>query len=236
MFFASNEDPSPPVLQALELPAAAPFRAYRISLEGLPLKLEARPWLRNTIADLILRTRKSSSLHLSVWLLLDELHKDNAIREISRNGRKWKPDIGIGVRPEGPPPRYRTSGDFLDRDYDSPIPTFVHTVIHLDADPPSLQHACEVMTGTGGLIQVLHLKPVSEVRSEWYRLIQPTIMEEGLAAYPLYFPLLSTKSFAVPATGILERWMSNVEIYIRESAEDQGILIFSKKPLCGDDN
>jgi hypothetical protein len=107
----------------------------------------------------------------------------------------------------------------------------MHSAIHLDTEEPGLLHACQTMTGTAGLIQVLHQAPVSQVITSWYNTFQPTIQEEGLAAYPLYLPILSATSLTGQKFEVLDEWMGKADIYIRESMEDKGILLLSRKSL-----
>jgi hypothetical protein len=164
-------------------------------------------------------------------LQLDELHQDNTIRNISRYAQQWKPQIGLGVRPEAPPPRYWSEDDLLERDHDSPIPILMHMVAHLDTDGKSSDLACEVMTGSGGLIQVLHTSEPGQLVRTWYNIFQPTIQEAGLAAYPLYIPLIGTTTIANRPAQDLARWMADACLYVRESIEDKGVFLLSRFPL-----
>jgi hypothetical protein len=164
-------------------------------------------------------------------LQLDELHKDNAILNISRYARQWNPEMGLGIRPEAPPPRYWTEADLMERDHDSPLPALMHSIMLLDSDDAGTKHACETMLGTGGLIQVLHTVSSEHLREAWYSVFQPTIEEEWLAAYPVYAPLLGAASLTDRSPDDLNRWMADAKIYLRESVEDNGLFVLSRYPL-----
>ncbi len=212
------------------MPIATPWHAYVVPLHALPLQPERRPILRDSVTRLV-ATLSETAKERSVFLLLDELHRDNAIREISRFGRQWRPEMGLGLRPEAEPPRYWTEQDLTDRDHDSPLPALKHTVAYLDTDEAGATHACDVMSGTGGLVQVLHTSLNDDLIAAWNKTFLPEIEEEGLAAYPIYVPLLSTASLIHGETGALDRWMGRADVYMRESASDKAILLVSRFAL-----
>jgi hypothetical protein len=215
--------------------APKPWSACLIPMNELPVAKEERTAFIKTMLGVVTILRNNCPhrelTQRSVWLQIDELHKDNAVREIGHNARRWHPKGGLGVYPTSELPRYWTKEDFTDRDYDSPVPVFIHYVEHLNTDEDGATHAVSLMTGTGGLIQTLHRKTADAVCKSWFDTIQPMIQEEGLAAYPLYIPLLTSKDITDLAAEMLDLWMGEVDVYIRESYEDNGILILSRFSL-----
>ena len=152
-------------LHCLTVAAPAPWHAYLIPMEGFPTNRKSRPLLLKAISELIATLRSTKALQRAVWLLLDELHHENAVTQISRNAAIWQPDIGLGVRPENPPPRFWTGDDLLERDYGTPIPPLKHTVVMLDTNEAGAELACGLMNGIGGLIQTLSRAPLTQPRS-----------------------------------------------------------------------
>jgi hypothetical protein len=220
-----------PGLEALPLQVAEGYYSFLIPLDELPVPRQQRPHLRGGLERCLSTLHNQLACESSVFLQLDELHRDNAVRNISQYAQQWKPQIGLGVRPEAPPPRYWTEDDLLERDYTSPIPMLMHTVIYLDADQKNRDLAREVMTGSGGLIQVLHRSSAAQLVSTWYNSFQPTIQEEGLAAYPLYAPLIGAASVANRPAEDISRWLGDASVYVRESIEDKGVFLLSRFPL-----
>lgn len=217
-------------LNVRKLQAIGSWHTYIIECPMFPCEARERELLRNSLLMLTEIFLRNFGLHRAVWLSLDHLHKDNQIREISRNGRVWNPAVGIGLNPEEPPPRYWSSKDLLDRDYDSPMPVLKHTVLHLDTDMNGEDLAIQLMGGSGGLLLTFHSELGNMVRDCWYRTFQPLIEEDGLAAYPLYVPLLTKSSINTDGQA-LDTWMGKVDIYVRESVEDGGVFILSRRAL-----
>ena len=62
------------------------------------------------------------------------------------------------------------------------------------------------------------------------KVLLPPIEEEGLKAFPLYVPLLTAASLSASAEQ-LDTWLGAVDVYLRESPQDKGLLIVSRQPL-----
>ena len=87
------------------------------------------------------------------------------------------------------------------------------------------------MFGTGGTIQLLHSGDAAAAIAHWQTILQPTIQDEAFQAYPFTFPLLERRTIENRSGEDLDRWLGPVSFYMRESAEDSGILMLSKTPL-----
>jgi len=218
-------------LKAVRLETSSDNFAYLIPLPSLPLKAEKRAELFASVSGLVQLSRDRLNANRSVWLDLEHLHQDNAIRQISKYGPLWGPEMGLGLRPESDPPRYWTEDDLMNRDHDSPMPALMRSVMLLNADEKNAMQACEAMTGTGGLIQVVHRCTTQHLQQAWYDVLQPSIREEGLAAFPIYMPLFALSSFTERALPLMELCMRDVDLYVRESVADSGILLLSRQEI-----
>jgi hypothetical protein len=58
----------------------------------------------------------------------------------------------------------------------------------------------------------------------------PSIQEDGLRAFPLYVPLLTAASLT-HSPEQLNTWLGPVDVYLRESPQDKGLLVLSRAPL-----
>ena len=189
LFTEFDDESAPQALTATLLQIAEPWYAYLIGLPNLPLPNENRRHLHESLQRLVRTVSDQLSCRQSVFLQMDELHQDGSIRNVSRYGRQWCPTMGLGVRPETASPRYWTSDDLLERDYKEPIPALMHGILHLDTDIVGLAHAIQTMTGTGGLLQILHSTESGNVLSTWYGVLQPSIKEEGASGLSTLCPI-----------------------------------------------
>lgn len=215
-------------LQALPLEAPDGWHAAKIPFH-FPADEHMRAPLYERIETVLQHLQGETASRKMVCLQLTGLRAENAVKQIAAHGRSWKPEMGLGVYPEGMPPRLWTSSDFLDRNYDEPIPELMENAVLLHAHGSDAQEACRVMTGAGGLIQVLHSTSIAAVQGAWYDLLQPTIAEPGLAGYSVYLPMLSEGSMSDPEK--LLRMLQPIESYIREDAKAGEIFLISRMNL-----
>lgn len=205
-----------------------PWHAVLIPLPAVPLKAELRPELHERLTRLMTILRGAENLQASTWLLMDTLHHDGASQKIAANGRRWLPDIGLGVWPDREPPRLWTDEDFLERDFETPLRPLMHTVIYISAGEAGAMHAWETMLGTGGVIQLLLPKSPEEFHAETKETLLPTIEDETFRGFSFYFPLLDVRSITGRRNDDLDRWLGSAVVYLRESAEDSGVLLVSR--------
>jgi hypothetical protein len=230
MALSTETEPPRPCFEALLLRATDGWFAYLIPLVSLPLSPNQKPAYQETLQRLVKLLRGSSASHRTVILELEELHKNDAIRQIGANGRIWGPEFGLGVRPEQSAPKFWKFEDMIERPYDQPIPPLMLSVVRLDTDEAGAGHAAATMAGTGGLLQAIHRDPIDQLVSAWKQVLLPPIQEDGLRAFPLYVPLLTAESVTHSAE-MLNTWLGSVDIYLRESPQDKGLLVVSREAL-----
>ncbi len=218
-------------LTAVRLTTGTEWFVYIIPVPAFPLKASQRKELFASVALLIRLLREESNANRSAWLELDHLHQDNAIQQIGKCAPLWNPEIGLGLKPEAESPRYWTEDDLTNRDHDSPMPALMRNILLLNTSDEHSAQACQSMTGTGGLTQVIHRCTTERMRRAWYEVLHPFITEEGLAAFPIYMPLLTTESLTASALPMVEHCMREVDVYIRESAEEKGVFLISARAL-----
>jgi hypothetical protein len=155
----------PRSFQALPMQAPQGWFAYLVPLVPLPLSLRVRSSYHEVLQALVRQLRADKNR--SVFLELEELHKDNGIWQISRNASLWSPEMGLGVRVGHPSPRFWSWKLLSERALDDPFPPLMLSVMRLDAEESGCIHAVETMCGTGGLLQVLHSVPARQLLDAW---------------------------------------------------------------------
>lgn len=225
-----SEQPKPRrMLDAVPLRVPEGWFAALVPLIPLPLSQRERPDYLHAIQHLVGALRGTGNR--SVFLELEELHRDGKIREISRNGTLWSPEMGMGVEPDQAPPRLWTFAELSERDVKAGIPALVRNVMHLEADEAGCAHAVESMCGTGGLLQVLHAGSAIDLLEQWKSVLLPNIEEDALRAFPFYVPLLTSAALGNANAEQLSSWFGAAEVYIRESPADKGLLVLARRPI-----
>jgi hypothetical protein len=219
----------PRSFQALPMQAPQGWFAYLVPLVPLPLSLRVRSSYHEVLQALVRQLRADKNR--SVFLELEELHKDNGIWQISRNASLWSPEMGLGVRVGHPSPRFWSWKLLSERALDDPFPPLMLSVMRLDAEESGCIHAVETMCGTGGLLQVLHSVPARQLLDAWMEALLPPIEEEGLRAFPVYVPLLSGEMLRGCTAEQLATWLGPSDAYLRESPQDMGLILLARRPL-----
>ncbi len=226
---AGDNEPEDYRFDVLRLHAPEGWFAVLVPLAPLPLPIRYRPAYRRALEILVSRLRGSDQR--SVILELEHLHKEGAIRDVSRNGARWIPEMGLGVEPGAAPPKLWSFAELSERSVDDPFPPLIRNVMHLEGDERAMQHAVQTMAGTGALLQVVHPVPVETMLEEWKAALLPPIQEEALRAFPLYVPLLSAAALRNVDQATLSVWLGHAHAYLRESTEDRGLLVIARRPL-----
>jgi len=208
-----------------------PWCCLFIPLPSLPLKQHQRSGVRDTVEKIVGYLRGCAPLHLTTWLLMDSLHKDGAVRELSRNGRHWMPDFGLGIWPDREPPRMYEDRDFLDLEYGAKFPQMVHSVVKAGMTEDAALHAWRTMFGTGSTILTLADGSSDNMLEAVREPLLAAIQDESFRSFPWYFPLLGRNSLGHEKEGLLDCWLGPACVYIRESEEDSGLLAISRMDL-----
>ena len=217
-------------VQAVNVPVADGWYAAIVPVAEMPMRRDERGPFAEMVDQLTGSLRSGLSAERSVYLNMQELHRDNNIRLIADYGQAWGPEMGVGVYPDAPPSKDWTEIDPMDRDYGTPMPVMKHTVAYLETKDAGATSACAVMAGMGALVQVLHQKPAAALQAAWTRFYRPMV-QEAFASYPVFLPLLHAGNVTGRRGDVLEDWMGEAAVYVRESVEDRGLFVLSRRDL-----
>jgi hypothetical protein len=201
------------------------------------LKVSALPISAREEADFraaaqILYERLETEHRDSVQEVFFQFHAFNPGHDVEllmKYGPNWMPDFGLGIWPEREPPRLWTKEEFEEMEVGSMRP-MMYKACRITADDRSRRHAWDTMLGRGHLLLIGVSDPVEFFKAE-RRVFQPSIQERLLASFPFYVPFLTASVLVSSPTIQLDAWLPFVRYYLRESAEDQGLLVISQKSL-----
>jgi hypothetical protein len=147
------------------------------------------------------------------------------------HARNWIPEMGLGVWPHRPPPRQWKAEDLEEMDPAAGMPALLLSLYRVTADANVRLNAMATMLGTGCGVQLISRTDSAALLRDLKELFLSIIHDRVFRIFPWYVPLLEQAALAEPQHPITLRAMQNISLYIRESPEDQGILIVSSEPL-----
>lgn len=203
----------------------SPFEAAVLKIGELPLSREAGESLSNILLPWLQELAEGMGLEHAMWLQGAELHRSGAVDLLVSHGAEWMPDIGLGIRPDGEPPRMLRADDFRKRRWNDPVKLKHETAFHLAGGAVAAKSAIRLLCGSGTVLYCLLDAPIQIYLAEQRELWLPTIQEPAFRAHPFYVPFIDAGSLERKEPSRLMSWLGRARLYLRESSEDAGIVI-----------
>jgi hypothetical protein len=166
---------------------------------------------------------------LETFIQFTQLHLGDGAKRLSSRGREWLPRQGLGVWPDREPPHGWTIEELQDLLPNEKVRSLMDIVLRITS--PGKQHeARDVMLGLGTVLQFV-VPDKEAFLSTARNLLLPPITDPSYTVFPFYVPLLRGASITGARPDQLDTWMCGAHALLRESAEDQGILVLSTKSL-----
>lgn len=219
-----------PLFYGEELELTAGWSGYAIPLQFPVTHERERRELLAFLWDLSFSLFTPPDADLTAWLLMDNLHRDNAVLRFTRNAREWKPTFGMGLWPDQAPPRMLHRDDILNMEWGSKPPVPYHRVTRLHATGSMLHTAWSTMFGTGSTILTLGPGGGGSLLSTTREYLKRPITDESFQNFPFYFPLLGRNTLHHATAYQMEGWLGTTQLYLRESEEDNAVLLLARTP------
>jgi hypothetical protein len=168
---------------------------------------------------------------LGGFVQFNQLSYGDASMILAERAPQWGLDWGLGYWPEREPPTLWTRADFENLDVGERPRPLMNQVFGLTKGPEAVLQAAEALLGFGPVILTLSEDPVEKVKQRATALFRPLIRERSLKNFAYYFPLLVAATFAPKDGAFREEWACGISFYLRESPEENGIFIASRRPL-----
>jgi hypothetical protein len=214
-------------IENISLPA--PLRAVFLAVGRFPLSRDhstalaasLQPWLRELAGEF--------DLQPAMWLQGTALYSRETVELVCNHAREWMPDLGLGIRPGGEPPHLLTEADLNKLKWNEMPKPKHETAFYLANGPQAAEAAFPLFCGTGAVVYCL-LSASAEVflreqRERWL----PTIEDPAFRAHSFYLPFFGRKCLEDQSSRLLLKWMGPAIVYLRESIEDNGILILASR-------
>ncbi|AEU38918.1 hypothetical protein [Granulicella mallensis] len=221
-------------LQGVEAPV--PWQAVLLPVEQFPMTPPQYGIVRKFLGLLTDVLTDDYGLQQEVLLQMWKLSPATGSSLVSENGASWKPQIGLGVWPDREPPKSWSKAIMMDAVAasfrgDEPAKPY-YKLFRLTGDEGKRIEAARTMRGLGVEIQTFSKLDSEALLKRSKELFLPTIEDDRFKKERFYLPLVDRNT--ISSAGFAERLdlcLCGVDVYIRESAEDRGILILSRLPL-----
>ncbi len=214
-----------------EIKAPAGWTAGVLEIE-YPAELEVQRRYAAVVEELLLRLPMFERATAGeVLLQFDRCAPDREIPILQENARSWQPEIGLGVWLDREPPTLWSKEEFLAAAPGTLRPV-MYRVFRIQSDPVEQAAAWQRLLGSGVLMRIVATRPNACVEGAT-EYLQPRIHEPSLTSFPFFVPLLTEAALKEPHwiyAGGPEAWLPEMDGYIRESAEDGGLLILARQP------
>lgn len=201
----------------------------------LPAPLGLRPdsydAMRRFLVDLVSHFVQQRGCSHQGYVALAQTRTRLTNELFSDHARKWLPESVLGVWTHLPPPRLMTSDDLMEMDPMSTSGPRLHTLFRVTTGAEACMDAMTTMAGTGTGIQIVSQMEAEKLLRNWKDIFLGFIKERIFRIFPWYVPLFRLKSLDEPMTELTGQALAGITLYIRESPEDNGLLIISREPL-----
>lgn len=211
-------------------PAESGFHRYLIRCGAFPVPaLVLQRWLGlyRTLRPLLFPAPAVPLPVIQMW----HLHHGDGASVLSRNAQAWMPDFGAGVWLDGPPPRLWTPEDFMQLGPGDMLPPPVLTAIRLRGPVQTQEQMWMQLGGRGCYMEFTVSGDAETFFERQAQAFREWIDEPMIAAHPFFVPLLKGSTFTSALFSTRQRHTDPILTYVRESAEDQGLLILSREKL-----
>ena len=174
---------------------------------------------------------KRWSLFSEVFLEFEQMKGLECRYRFADHGREWLPDLGLGVWPDREPPGLFTREEFENWIPGTKMREILCEVFRISASSEQRSKARDTMLRFGSVVEILTPNTTAEFLGKTKPVYLGFIESRAHRCFPYYIPLLEGKTLENMTADQLSHWCPGVSVYVRESVQDQGVLIASTMPL-----
>ena len=205
---------------------------FVLPVSVFPIPPEEKDPAAKFLGELSARIQSRTGLKREVLIQMTQLRFPTGSSQLfSRYGREWIPAMGLGVWPYREPPTIWTARDFEELVPGQAPRTLIDQVFRITKSEEAKVHARDIMFGYGTVAEVLTVETTDQFLDSCRKVLLPPITDPTYTCFPFYVPLLDAKSVANARESDIDQWTCGVSLYLRESTEDNGVLIATRIPL-----
>jgi hypothetical protein len=228
---ANENDRTARMVQMRQVTAPPPWEAWLLPLSAFPVpETEIGP-ARKFCGNLTTAVMKQRSLSLETLIQMEKLHLGDGPDRLSDNGREWIPAMGLGVWPGREPPTLWTKEEFEALDVGEMPRTLMYQVFRVTTEQPARHAARDRMFGLGTVLEILTRDDSEPFLEKTRAVLLPPITDKSFNCFSFYIPLFEAQTFKESTAEQLDEWFCGAAAYIRESPEDEGVLVAARDSL-----
>ncbi len=166
------------------------------------------------------------------FIQIGQVREQEATRLFAEHARDWIPETGLGVWPHRPAPRMLKMEDMENIESASGTGPLLNSVFRVTAHANARLDAMTTMLGTGCGLQLVSHNESAVLLGDMKDLFLDFIQDRIFRIFPWYVPLIEKAMLTESMEPFTASALRGVSLYIRESPEDDGILIVSAQPLA----
>lgn len=209
--------------------APAPWSAVVLT-QPFPVPVERRLAYRR-IVDTLLRLLPEAQppYELEAFLQMDRIdHRKES--SLLRDMGSLLGDYGLGYYPDQPPPTTWTKEEVLALFPPAKLRPLFYNVIQVESDQAAVNKAQDIFLGGGAFVRAFCAeKNVFYPRATTQ--FKPLVAERKLRMFPYYAVQLTRHAVETVDAVTIDAWACGAQLYLRESNEDNGLLILRKGDL-----
>ena len=136
-------------------------------------------------------------------------------------------DYGLGYFPHLPPPTRWKKEDFLDLFPPQKLRPMAHDIMQVDGGPDAVGIVRDRFLGSGAFAQVF-CDRANTFYAKATALFKPQITDKLIRTFPYLAPMLVRRAVENATPDELEAWTCGASLYLRESEEDNGLLVLRR--------
>lgn len=204
-----------------------PYYAAQVKVSGFPVAADGAARLRAFLTAVV-QAAASGGLNMNAFLQYEYLANGRDV--VNPHLPEWRPEIGLGVWPNRPPPELWKISDLFRMAGGERIP-LMYQVARITTGPRAESQAFGLLLGTGMIMAVVHGGSINELLARYKDTYLPTIKQANLRILPFYVPLLDLKSLQSSHAGDLSKWLGGARLYLRESPQDKAVVVVTDSDL-----
>jgi hypothetical protein len=169
-------------------------------------------------------------LNHEAFIQLEQFEDKQARAIFAAKAREWLPEIGLGVWPDRPPPAAWTKEE-LSAPPGERIRPLMFNVFQISTSVAARRSAVATLFRFGSMLEVLSRGSAAWLFEQMTAVLKRPIVDPSYTCFSYYVPLLEAKSIQSATRKQLDEWCSGIDLYMRQSFEDKGVLILSRESI-----